>query len=328
MATPILLCRRCAHRELGRDALQAFRASYRADGVPRRRPALVRTDRRLFATAGPRAGAQATPQPSRPAVAPTARTAPGPFLSYAQQLADKTSPTTLYEVGPQRAFLFSSYAAGFFCMSAAAANVWINVYNVPEGIPTVVPVAFGAVGIFLAAFGTRFAMTPSSMIRAINVLPNKSVKAGPGAVATSAQPVRLEIVTRRSMPFPFLPLRRFEVDPNNVVMKANLYNPKPAPSEYAKMLAKREEEAQRKRDREYEMNHLMTAPFRHGGKAISLAFSKLRRGLTGEGFAPIIINGVHYKLDITSAYALEDGRALDRIVRVEKDPNLHRALGQ
>ncbi|KAJ2974594.1 hypothetical protein NUW58_g8612 [Xylaria curta] len=90
------------------------------------------------------------------------------------------------------------------------------------------------------------------------------------------------------------------------------------------MVAKRLEDAKRrKEEREYELDHLMTAPFRDAGRALGL-LGKLRRGLTGEGFAPVFIKGVQYKLDIEGGYALENGQVLDRLVKIQPDPSLAR----
>lgn len=108
-------------------------------------------------------------------------------------------------------------------------------------------------------------------------------------------------------------------------MKARLYNAPPAGAAAQKTAAERRaEEARRKAARQYELDHIMTAPFRDGARAAGTVMAGIRRGITGEGFAPLIVNGVKYKLDITSAYALDEGRALDRVVRVEEDPSLHR----
>ncbi|KAI1414669.1 hypothetical protein F5Y13DRAFT_13473 [Hypoxylon sp. FL1857] len=335
MTTPISICRGCSRPVIKlHNTFETLRA-------PRwLRPGLVRTNPRSFGTTKTRAAFQ-KPTPDSNTNVKISRTRPPsaasivaarlqtPRLSYAQKLADKSSPTTLYEAGPNKVFLFSSYTAGLLCIAGAAANVIFNVYNIPDGIHYAVPVAFGAMGIVMAYIGTRFTLMPAGAIRSIKVLPARAVKAsGPAAKTTplsaSVVPVRLEIEARRNLPFPGLPLRRFQVDPNDVVLKAPMHNRKAALSDYEKMLMKQEEEARRIKEREYEMTHLMTAPFRHAGQAFGLLFKNFRRGLTGEGFAPVIIDGVRYKLDITSAYVLEEGRALDRIVRIEEDPALAR----
>lgn len=319
---------------LYRSSLQAFKISGQPTAVLRRRqPALARTSNRLYATAKAKPTspkkipkkiltetpkAAGTPKTSAPPLAKNLQVS----LSYAQNLAERSTATTLYEAEPGKIFLFSSYMGGLFCVTAAAFNLYFNVYNVPDGTSPVVVAGMGLVGILMTGFGTRFALMPAGVIRSIKVLPARKVK-GPGPAVVA--PVRLEIEARRNVPFPFVPLRRFEADPNDVVMKAAMYNRnKKTRSEHKKILMKQEEEARLKKEREYEMNHLMTAPFRHAGQAVSKVFASLQRGLTGEGFAPIVIGGVKYKLDIRSAYALEEGQALDRIVKIEKDPAIAR----
>ncbi|KAI1661688.1 hypothetical protein F4813DRAFT_345342 [Daldinia decipiens] len=322
MTVPISACRGCTRPIF--ILHNSLRSHIRITRVPLwLQPTSARTCGRSFATTGLRFASpkQKPTIPLNPTALPPAKIAPSPLLSFAQKLADKSSPTILYEAGPQGVFLFSSYTAGIFFIGAATTNIVLNVYNLPEGLHWIVSVGFGMMGLLLAACGTRFALMPAGMIRSIKVLPARSVKAlNPAAKTATAEnlPVRLEIEARRTVPFPGVPLRRIQVDPNDVVMKAPLYNRKAPPSDYEKMLMKKQEEVRRKQEREYEMNHLMTAPFRHGKQVFSMLFKNFRRGLTGEGFAPIMINGIKYKLDITSAYVLEEGRALDRIVKIDK----------
>ncbi|KAI2469237.1 hypothetical protein F4781DRAFT_395178 [Annulohypoxylon bovei var. microspora] len=215
-----------------------------------------------------------------------------PQLSFAQKLASNSTPTTLYEAVTQKMFLFSSYMAGFSCIAGAAVNIIVNVYNVPEGVHFIVPNAFGAVGIVMVVIGTRYALMPSGAVRSIKVLPARSVK-GPNSAAKTASaadiPIRLQIEIRRIVPFVF---RRIEADPNDVVMSAPMFN-NTTQTPLGQPLSNRES-----------------------------IFYNFRRGITGEGFAPITINGLKCKLDITSAYVLGEGRALDRIVRIENSPLL------
>ncbi|RYP41166.1 hypothetical protein DL767_001170 [Monosporascus sp. MG133] len=306
------------------------------------------TSRSLRAKPSSKAKATAsTPKPSQPK--PTQPSSPGaalarnlqaPQIGYAQNLASKSTPTILYEAAPQTAFLISSYAAGLFGVMAGGVNMWFNVYNVPEGTSYWVSYVFGAVGFMMAALGARFAMMPASIVRSITVLPAaaattttaQSAKAGAGAAAKAApaaRPVLLEVRARRTSPFPFVPLKRMQVEPQQVVMKTRLFTPaKTEPSPYEKIVMKREEERRRKEAQQYERDHLMTAPFRDGARAAGTIFAGIRQGLTGEGFVPIEVNGEKYKLDVTGAYALEDGRALDRIVKIEEDPGMVRLASQ
>ncbi|KAI2630983.1 hypothetical protein GGR54DRAFT_585070 [Hypoxylon sp. NC1633] len=322
MATPIPVCRECSRTItlFYHSSLRPLRSSHRS---------YLRISNRSFATVTGNAKAKpglqnqkpkAVPQPSKAVAASLAKSTHAPHLSYAQQLADKSSPTTLYEAGPNKIFLFSSYMAGVLLFTGAGVNIWLHVVNAPDDIQWFVPLGFGTCGVLMAAIGTRFALMPAGAIRSIKLLPSRSVDPAARTAQPASVPVRLEIEVRRNVPLPGLPLRRFQIDPNDVVLKVPMYHRKVVPSDYQKMLLKEQEDARRKAEREYELNHVMTSPFRHAAKAFGIMFRGIRRGLTGEGFAPVEVNGVKYKLDITSAYALEEGRALDRIVRIETGP--------
>ncbi|KAJ3579917.1 hypothetical protein NPX13_g642 [Xylaria arbuscula] len=246
-------------------------------------------------------------------------------LTYAQRLAMKATPTTLYEAASQTGFLISSYGAAFFCMGSAAVNSYFNVYNLPPGISPWVPTGFAVIGFVFATLGTVFALRPSSMIKSIKLLPIPSSQLqGTGPIPRT---VMLEVAARRISPIP-LPLKRFQVRPEQIVLVNRMSNRPVVPSERERMLKQSEDAKRRKEEREYELDHLMTAPFRDAGRASSTIFSNIRRGLTGEGFAPVFIDGVQYKLDADNGYALDDGLVLDRLVRIEPDRQLARSQSE
>ncbi|KAI0486655.1 hypothetical protein F4859DRAFT_510442 [Xylaria cf. heliscus] len=265
------------------------------------------------------------PTSTKPATSPLADKIKNKNLNvdYAQRLAMKTKPTILYEAAPNRAFLISSYTASLFCFTSAGINSWFNVFNLPPGISSWVPVGFGVVSFLFAALGTTFSMRPSSVIRSIQLLPKTASQApGPGP-----QPVLLEIAVRRISLIP-LPLKRIRVEPDKVVL-LNRYQHRPVFLSKEEMAAKKLEDAKRRKaEREYELDHLMTAPFRDAGRASSTLLDNIRRGLTNEGFMPVFINGVRYKLDIEGGYALENGHVLDRLVTIQPDPELAQRQSQ
>ncbi|KAI0868095.1 hypothetical protein GGS24DRAFT_228704 [Hypoxylon argillaceum] len=240
--------------------------------------------------------------------------------THAQRLAMKSQPTTLYEAASQTGFLISSYGAAFFCFGSAGINSWFNVYNLPPGISDWVPVGFGVVSFVFAALGTIFALRPSSIIRSIKVLPNMALQKAP---ASPSQPVLLEIAVRRIAPIP-LPLKRIQVAPDCVVLVNRMQKIRTVRSAESLANKSREDAKRRKEQRQYELDHLMTAPFRDARRASTSLFDNIRRGLTGEGFAPVFINGVKYKLDLDGGYSLDNGQVMDRIVKIQPDPNLAR----
>ncbi|KAI0166651.1 hypothetical protein GGR57DRAFT_33057 [Xylariaceae sp. FL1272] len=252
--------------------------------------------------------ANAISQPSQPA------------LGFAHRLAAKSSPTTLYESSSQRLFAASSYTAGAFCFGCALVNSWFNVYNLPAGVSPYVPVGFGIVAIAFTALGTLFALRPSLIIQSIKVLPSTQTKT-PSTTRALPQ-VMLEIVVRRNAPFP-LPFHKMRVRPDEVVLPNRMMQRQPVLTEQQRDAQRLADIKRRREEREYEMDHIMTAPFRDGGKAGSMIWASIRRGLTGEGFMPVFVQGTQLKLDVNGGYALENGQALDRIVKIE--PNLDRA---
>lgn len=282
--------------------------------------------------AAPRAVGGAAAAPKAPAPRPAGGVANLSTSSYALRLAQNKHGATLFEAAPQRIFLASSYAAGFVCIGGAIVNLYYNVYNPPPGLGDWIPYAFSAVAVMLGLLGTNFALMPANVVRLIRVLPSAAVQAAagkpgaarPGLVAGSSSvshKVQLEVLVRRLTPIPGFPLKRLVVEPNDIIMKTRLFHPKKAePTEIEKMRMGREWEKRKKEQMQYNKDHLMTAPFRDGAWAMGQFFTAIRRGLTGEGFAPVEIKGGKYKLDIVRGYALEDGRALDRIVRIESDP--------
>lgn len=184
-----------------------------------------------------------------------------------------------------------------------------------------IPYAFSAVALMLSVLGMNFALMPANVVRLIKVLPaaaaNEAAKASKTAYYCPPAKVRLEVTMRRLSPLPGLPLRRVQVEPHEIVMKSRLYQPKAEPTAIERVRMGAEWEKRRQAQREYDDKHRMTLPFRDLGWALGQVFTSLRRGLTGEGFAEIEVQGKKYKIDQSNAYVLEDGRALDRLVKIE-----------
>ncbi|CAK7230139.1 hypothetical protein SCUCBS95973_007471 [Sporothrix curviconia] len=88
---------------------------------------------------------------------------------------------------------------------------------------------------------------------------------------------------------------------------------------YERVKAHEAEQERIAKAREYEMDHLMTAPFRHAGQGAQSFWHQIQRAFSREGFVPVLVNGDRQKLDVTGGWALENGRALDRLVTLKND---------
>jgi len=78
-------------------------------------------------------------------------------------------------------------------------------------------------------------------------------------------------------------------------------------------LSGKREEERRARVLAYDREHIMTAPFRHASRAFYELFKAVGRTWTREGFVKLGVKGRKYKFDVTSGWALDGGRALDRL---------------
>ncbi|KAI1175998.1 hypothetical protein F4777DRAFT_290176 [Nemania sp. FL0916] len=271
-------------------------------------------------------GAKASQSPFTSSLAEQLQRSRPSSLSYAQRLAMKSHPTMLYEAAPQTSFLISSYSAALFCLCGGAVNSYFNIIYLPPEMPKWVGACFGAVTVMFAVIASIFALRPAAIIRYIKLLPDATARQAAHSAQGPRKSVMLEIAVRRTSLIP-LPLKRIRVEPQHVVMVNRMFH-QPGVLSREQQAAKTLADANRrsKEERQSEMDHNMTAPFRHLGDALKPAtvLGNIRRGMTNEGFAPVFIDGVRYKLDIQDGRALEGGRALDQIVKIQSDLELAR----
>lgn len=247
---------------------------------------------------------------------------PAAYQNYASTLAQKGRPTLLYVAPSHTAFRITSYSAAVFCFAYASYNSYESAYNSPPGIAPWVTMTFGLVCIGMSAMGTWLMLSPTRLIRTITAIP-RALPAAPAGrrLARNAQhELEIEIELRRVIALPFLKPRRIRVRPEGLVIKSELVKPMAKMQSAAEVRAMQLlEEAEKKKQLEYERSHIMTAPFRHMKQAMASLFRAAARSFTREGFAKLNANGKVYKLDITGGWALDGGRALDRLATLKVD---------
>lgn len=272
----------------------------------------------------------------RPPLPPinAAATTAAAIRSFADQLGRRAAPTLLYEAPSHFWFRLSCTSAGMFCIGYTLVNYWSIYLRPPPDLVWWVPHAFGVICVVMAGLGGYFILGGARIIRTIHAVPASRIDAlaGPGLAANVAKaaPVFLEVEIGRMLPV--LPARKLYVPPAAMAVPFRLaafgidgerIGPEteagsPATTGYERVLARRADEERRKRDHEYEMNHLMTAPFRHAWQGARVAWVGIRRAFSREGFVPVEVDGQKYKLDVTGGWALENGRALDRLVTIKE----------
>lgn len=295
------------------------------------------------ATAAPKtAPARTTPSTTtaaaartNPATAQAARALPS---TYAEQLARK-GRTLLYEAPSHFWFRAGCFSSAAFCVSYTVYQYWTVILHPPEGLMWWIPHAYALVLLVMSGMGAYFVMGAGRIVRSIEAVPASAAKlqaassARAGAAAAAAAtmtPIYIEVAMRR--PVPFAPPKKMLLRPEEVQLPFRMFalysggGPAAAlgqqqQQQQAVGLAERVRAERAARDariaeRKYTMDHILTAPFRDAGKAFGSAWVGIRRSFNREGFAKIKLKDREYKIDVTGGWALDEGRAMDRLLPV------------
>ncbi|SPO01126.1 uncharacterized protein DNG_03873 [Cephalotrichum gorgonifer] len=248
----------------------------------------------------------------RAAAAPTtppAANAPTAY-AYVRQLSQRSTTTTLYEAPSHAWMKFGSWSTALFCFGYGSYTITFYTHP-PEGLAWWVGPSYSVIAVAFVLVGTAFLMRTSGIVNTIRALPTRG-----GAAAQSSARPRLDLEVTVKSTVPFMPPRKMVVPYTDVAMKSRIV----VPAEYLRpseqLDRKREGERAREEKRKYEMTHLLTAPFRHAFQGAKSAMGGIRQLFTGSGFGTLKVGETSYKLDVTNAWMLDDGRALDRLVKV------------
>ncbi|KAL2156016.1 hypothetical protein VTH82DRAFT_760 [Thermothelomyces myriococcoides] len=250
--------------------------------------------------------------------------------SYAEQLALR-GRTLLYESPSHFWFRAGCFSSATFCISYTVYQYWTVILHPPEGLMWWIPHAFGAILVFMAGMGAYFVMGAGRIVRSIEAVPAAAVAkqlAASSTGATTTSPIYIEVATRRIAPF--LPPKKHLLPPEEVQLPFRMYSVFSASrtSELAtggaqrpmslaeRVRAERAAREAKRAERQYTMDHILTAPFRDARKAFGIAWAGIKRSFHREGFAKIRLGKQEYKMDVTGGWALDDGRAMDRLLPI------------
>ncbi|KAK3692566.1 hypothetical protein B0T22DRAFT_17532 [Podospora appendiculata] len=303
--------------------------------------------RRLFQTTPPRRAAvskpaaplpksktkTATPKP-KPAASSPAGGLPRAPPSYADQLAAK-GRTLLYEAPSHLWFRVASFTSGAFCVSYTVYQYWSVYLHPPEGLYSWVPHAFGIICLFMGSMGAYFVLGTRRIVRTIEAVPAALARTHPKGYLPGSRhpPIPLYIEVASSRVLPFLPPRRQLYLPEDVLMPFRMQGVLSGQTNAGQLaqsaglkaqIAQRAEKQARIKARQEELaNHRMTVPFRDMGKALKVIYQGVTRAFNRDGFAKMKLKGQEYKIDVSSGWALDDGRAMDRLLLLR--PNAMRS---
>ncbi|KAM3563132.1 hypothetical protein ARSEF4850_002471 [Beauveria asiatica] len=283
--------------------------------------AAAKTMSRITKPSAPAPRAKSQPWPPRGGPAPTR-------YAFIKSLGSKTTPTILYESPTHFWFYFGCWSSGISIL-AWTALTGPTVVQQPEGIPSWVGYVFGAAYVLLGSMAFYLISKTPNVVRTIRLLPTAASTApavAPRAAAAirAAQPVaaaraatampQLEVTVNRMVPI--LSPKIIVTSLDNVALKSRFS----LPDEYVPELKRQEQEraveAARAKQRKFDMQHLLTMPFRHISRAFSGFFRGVRAAWTDMGFATIKVEDKEYKVDVTNGFAHEGFRTLERLVHI------------
>ncbi|KAL5344556.1 hypothetical protein ACLOAV_010540 [Pseudogymnoascus australis] len=248
------------------------------------------------------------PLPKQP-LKPTATTLPTQtYQSYTAKLASRSTPTPLYIAPSHTFYIVAAYTGAAFCIAYAGFSYYANVHAPPQGLSAWVPIAFGGICFLMAAMGGWLLLAPASLIRSVTAHPVKSL------VANGQPTLRIDIELRKMFPVPFLGPRIISAAPGDLQLNHSIYVPATRPETAAQRLAVAQRQAEELAAER--QKSILLAPFRHMSQAFFGMFVAIKRTWTRDGFLKLKAGKSMYKLDITGGWALDEGRALDRICKV------------
>lgn len=172
----------------------------------------------------------------------------------------------------------------------------------------------------LTAMGFFLISKTPGIVSQIRVLPSTTTRAVPTPAGTAAPvatspSLQMEVTVQRMLP---------AMAPKVVTVpleKVSLKSRFSLPQEYVPDLRRQEikEEAlqKAKRQQKFDMQHLMTLPFRKIGRGFKGMFGGVRSAWTDMGFGKINVDGKEYRVNVERGFAHNGFQTLERLVPVK-----------
>lgn len=267
------------------------------------------TGTRLCAAApkAPKSPASRVPKPtlSKTGIAPSR-------YAFIKSLATKPTPTMLYEAPSHFWFYFGCWSSGLFLLGWTALTARTTM-DQPEGVAPWVGYVFGFCYVLLVAMAFFLLSKTPNVVQTIRLVPRQAAASATGASSTVNGQAQLE-VTVKSM-VPFMRSKVVTADLDKVAMQSRFSLPEEFVPELKRLELKRQQEEAKKALWKFDMEHILTMPFRRVGRVIRRIFVGMRSAWTDMGFGVIEVNGKAYKVDVTEGYAHDGFRTLEKLVQ-------------
>lgn len=143
----------------------------------------------------------------------------------------------------------------------------------------------------------------------------RTIRAIPPSLSGGSKSLLLQIERCRSVPF--ITPKKIQVPPASITLSEPLW--KGEKEQIQKEIEAMERKKQRADYFSVENGGLLTLPLRQGGYYMLRGFQAVKRAFTGQGLLQFHVKGynITWKLDHKTAWALEEGQALDKLVNIK-----------
>ncbi|RDA90069.1 hypothetical protein CP533_2911 [Ophiocordyceps camponoti-saundersi (nom. inval.)] len=239
----------------------------------------------------------------------------GSRYAFLTKLAAKPSPTVLYQAPSHFWFYFTCWTTGISMIGWSVYTAPV-VLDQPEGVPEFTKHVYAVSYFLLCAMGFYLIAKTPSVVNSIRLLPSKAVSTpAASSMAAVAAKLRLEVTVKRMLPV--FPPKMITTDIHKVTFKTRLSQWQHQIPESELLEMERREQARREELRKFDMDHLLTMPFRRIGRGLQSLFQGVKSAWTGAGFGVMTVNGKKYKVDVTGGFSHATFRTLARIVDVD-----------
>lgn len=245
------------------------------------------------------------------AAAPAAPAPPAPSTSYAfiKSLAGKATPTTLYEAPSHFWFYFGCWSSGIGILSWSALT-GPTLITQPGSTPTWVTITYAASYVILCTMGFYLISRTHNIVSLIRVMPGKAM----AKTSQAAPAVKMELVVKSMLPF--VGPKTISTDSSKVNLRSRFSLPEDLVPALRREAIEKQKETQKELHK-FDMNHLLTMPFRRLGRAAVALFNGVRGAWTDMGFGKLRIDGKEYKVDVTNGFAHDGFRTLEKLVQMD-----------
>lgn len=150
------------------------------------------------------------------------------------------------------------------------------------------------------------------VVQAPRLAPTGAVAAVVPTTPATSSPLQMEVTVKRMLPL--LSPKILTTPIENVTLTTRFSLPESlVPELQRRAAAEKAAKAQRK----FDMEHLMTMPFRQFGRALAAMFNGIKAAWTDMGYGVMRVDGKMYKVDVTKGFAHDGFRTLEKLVEIK-----------